>query len=149
MKAKLFITALLLFMGLSAFQSAHAQIDDSLPPWFKAPLEMIGDQDFMIKGRAYIIPAATFKTIKAVPTPTAKKLNLPAGVRRVPTPITLTYKGTTYKVGCQKSEGCEKCGMFWYDKNKDKKIQPRQELRCICTEGGKCKVRAKKVESKK
>jgi len=149
MKARFLALSFCASLFLMMAGQLHAQVDDTLPPWFKAPMELLGKEPLFKKDIAFIMTPSTIKKVSSVPASTAKKLRLPRNVKRVPTPLNLKHKGACYQIGCVKGKECDTCGMFWLDKNKDGKVQPRKEIRCICKEGKPCKVRGRKVECKR
>ena len=82
--------------------------------------------------------------------PIPKDIQLPGQNQPIPLddPIILQHNGKCYAFGCQEGPGCEHCTLYWKDRNKDGKINPKKELRCRCDNDPekKCKLRVKKVE---
>ncbi|MFK8104380.1 MAG: hypothetical protein AB8G15_17765 [Saprospiraceae bacterium] len=65
------------------------------------------------------------------------------------TPFTMKGDGFCVQVGCRAAKGGDcntDCHLMWRDANRDGAIQPDQELRCMCKNGGKCGMAAKKAE---
>ncbi|GAB5550429.1 MAG: hypothetical protein Sapg2KO_00200 [Saprospiraceae bacterium] len=80
---------------------------------------------------------------------TGKKIKIPSGVKLLKGPITIKRGENCYQIGCDRNKDCNNCQMFWKDLNKDRKIQPRKELRCVCPKSGdNCGLRGRKVECK-
>ncbi|MCI4669760.1 MAG: hypothetical protein MRZ79_16620 [Bacteroidia bacterium] len=148
MKAKVIISTLL-FAFLFAFgHEAQAQVNDTLPPWFQKPGLIITKDDILRKGGTFMIEPSVLKAAKPISVSQAKTLKLSRKVKRMPSTIVIKRKGNCYKIGCD--DTCEKCQMFWYDKNNDKRVQPKKELRCYCVaKKTRCKMRGKKIPCKK
>ncbi|MEO0895908.1 MAG: hypothetical protein AAFY71_05890 [Bacteroidota bacterium] len=149
MRTKLIISSILITFFMLTAGKLMAQVDDTLPPWFKNPIEIMTSEKLFARDILFSIAPQSKAQIKSASPQILKKYKLPKGVRRVPTPFVLQYKGNCYQLGCMKGKGCDDCAMFWLDKNRDGKVQPRKEIRCICKQGKPCKVRARKVPCKK
>lgn len=145
MKLKLVSTAILFAFFLGLNHQTQAQIIDSLP-WFKAEARLIGEINFIKSNTTFIIPGSLAKSLVSVSPSYAKKVQIPRTVRTSSRPITLKYNGNCYQFGCQKGQKCLNCQLHWYDKNRDGKVQPRQELRCGCDKGEQCRIRVRRVE---
>ncbi|MEL6676962.1 MAG: hypothetical protein AAFR61_32440 [Bacteroidota bacterium] len=147
MNIKLSLLTLLMLLGFSL--ESFAQVDDTLPPWFKTPMGIIMENGLLDKGdllKTFGITPLTRQTIKAVQPSFAKKVGLPTTTRTFTRPITLKYQGACYTFACAQGKECKDCKMVWVDRNRDRKIQPRRELRCVCVAGKPCKVRVKKTD---
>lgn len=65
---------------------------------------------------------------------------------RIKGALKLEHNGNCYQIGCAKAN-CNKCGLFWWDRNKDGKVQPRKELRCVCKESkSQCELRGREID---
>lgn len=97
----------------------------------------------------FLLPASVKKSAQPISASMSKTLMLPRSVKRLPSPITLKRDGKCYKIGCD-TRSCSDCQLFWYDRNKDGKVQPKRELRCYCVKAKKrCEMRGKEVPCKK
>ena len=113
----------------------EAQTEDA-KPWFEMEAQIVGDIDVN----------ASYITVDAASTKLSQSLLQQVGISSMNTkffrgPITVKVSNSCVTFKCE--TGC-RCIMAWRDKNKDGKIQPRTELRCVCPNTQKlCKIRAK------
>jgi hypothetical protein len=78
-----------------------------------------------------------------------QQITLPPKVKELKSPISLRKGNQCLEVYCARTSSCSDCTMLWYDRNGDCKIQPRQELRCVCKAGGdNCGIKARRTECK-
>ncbi len=135
---------MVLFVFISPNKS-NAQIIDSLP-YFKLPVpELVGkidwnlDLNFSKKARKSLAPPSNQMK---------KKIDFPVDSKtyQIKRKVTVnTPMGVCYEIS-PGNEDCKQCFLFWNDKNGDKKLQPREELRCICFNCEEpCSVKGKKV----
>lgn len=137
-----------LFFSLSFVSETNAQVDDTLPPWFHAPFleaELLAtpalyklESDFKILSSSLLIrsqmPSKKLNQSKQKPV-------------RLETPFVLEMNDRCFQLGCVKNTDCEKCGLMWWDRNRDGKVQANKELRCICRDTKmQCQLRGRKVD---
>lgn len=138
-----------LLMGISINTQAQGLFNDTIFVFNKDAMFDINDN---IKGfNIGMPPTLTFDVTPAaksvfvkVTAIQAKKVSVPRATRISSKPITLEHKGACYKFGCD----CKTCKIGWYDRNGDNKVQPRKELRCLCTKDEQCKIRVEKTDCK-
>lgn len=148
MKSKLLIPSLLILFVLGLMGESSAQIRDSLF-WFKAPSASDFSGDVSSFKGAFALTDMRTANLKSISAPQAAQLQMPRKVKRIPNNIVLRKGNLCYRVGCATGNGCSNCNMYWWDRNGDRKIQPRKELRCVCSDGKKkCKVRAQAIKCK-
>jgi len=148
MKIKLLISSLFVLFFLAFTLESHAQVDDTLPPWFKNPTmaDILTPQGKIIQG-PFSLSALSKKSVVQISSGKAKSLQLPASVRVLPAGTTVKKGNTCFQIGCDKKGGCTNCELYWWDRNGDRKIQPRQELRCICPDASKpCKIKGRRTD---
>lgn len=152
MKKVHYFFAILFVLSTFSFQ-ANAQIDDSLPPYFKinlleSHLELLDLQNMQWEGTYDFAEAFNIKAIKSVPKTLAKSLKLERNVKKIDGPIILQKGGKCYRVACAPND-CRTCTLFWNDTNRDGKVQPAKEIRCICIKTKQvCTIRGKQIECK-
>ena len=147
MKAFKIVFSLLVFFSLS-FTSSHAQIVDTLP-FFKVPGKFL-DSKIIDWNSTYILQKASPQASivkKSTSIPVGRSVvKLPRSIKELNTPLKLKGRNGCYLISCQASQNCRDCRLLWKDINRDGKVQPRRELRCVCTSsGGDCRIRAKKI----
>lgn len=126
----------------------QAQIIDSFP-WFKAPSSILTPK-IMDWNTSYnlVSPRSAIQKSSALMI-SSKKIKIPSDIKLLKGPITLKRGKSCYQVGCDRNKECNNCQMFWKDLNRDRKIQPRKELRCVCPKSGdNCSLSARKIECK-
>lgn len=148
MKAFKILVLSLLFVGLFSAES-KAQIINSLP-WFKTDI-LIEDFKAMDWNSSYVFAQPKQSLVRNSKIVLAKKTYaLPSNIKEVKTPVVIKRGNTCYEIGCATAKSCESCRMLWKDVNGDRKIQPRKELRCVCSSSGdQCKIRARKIKCAK
>lgn len=75
-------------------------------------------------------------------------IKLPVELR---TPMKMYNGDLCLEVGCQAAPGGDctsDCQMRWKDLNKDGRIQPERELRCMCKNNAKCGVTVREISCK-
>lgn len=145
MKTIKIIFASITFCLLFTF-SAEAQIIDSLP-WFKAPGKFeptkIIDWNSTYVFQSMRSAVSTTKSVNI----NNKSISLPTTIKVIKTPVIIKRGKNCYELSCARTKACSNCTMVWKDVNRDRKIQPRKELRCVCAKSGdQCKITAKRVE---
>ena len=131
-----------LLMTLFLFQvHSYAQIDDSLPPWFKSPIDIAGFKTFKGADAFDILNRRQVQAVSASVTQkmASQKIMLPKRLRQLKNPMILKRGGKCYEIKCFNAGNCKDCGMFWMDRNGDNKVQPRREVRCGCPGNPKAK----------
>ena len=128
--------------SLFSLNQADAQAIDSLA-FFKA-LKL----DLLVFDKAKVL-----ERDKAYKPQVKKKIRKMASRRivKLKTPLILKRGDVCVKIGCKAAPGgdCKTdCHLLWKDRNKDGKIQPRKELRCVCKNKGKCGIVARKTKCK-
>ena len=129
------------------FNTTSAQVDDTLPPWFRGPIPKLepGIIDWnstyvLLKSRQVISAQKSLTVAK-------KAVALPSKMKVLKGPITIKRGQNCYEIYCQQGPECKDCQLTWWDRNGDGKIQPRRELRCVCTKtGDKCAIKARRVK---
>ena len=139
------IIAFLFFFSLESQAQISAFNDTMMHNSPKSEYFILDGEKINITG-SFLLPNGTLKAFKPISISVAKTMNIPRPTKVSDQPVVLKYKGNCYKFGCQKGEGCSDCKLAWYDRNGDGKVQPRKELRCICSTGDKCRVRVKRIE---
>lgn len=140
-----------LFLTLFMFSAnqSDAQIIDSLP-WFKLPSTTL-DRLFVLEDMnldaTYIISKSSRKNVVGLSKTLQKQLGvtrIQKSMKSVKGSMILERDGTCYKITCAKGS-CD-CTLMWVDVNKDKKVQPKKELRCVCNKTREaCTIRGKKI----
>jgi hypothetical protein len=144
MKTKLFLTTCLVAVLMCFSQQTQAQrvFNDTMMV-FNNLITWGGDVATFKPGAGGIIAAGNMSPISAS---LAKKLVLPRAVKTTNRPLVLQHKGNCYQFECDAAAGCgDNCQLAWLDRNGDSKVQPRQELRCVCRSGKVCKIKVAKV----
>jgi len=144
MKLKHILLPLLFVLFAAVPQMSHAQIIDSLPPFFKAEPHFVGDFEGIRKGPLdFAMPGGT--TMVFVHISALKKMAIPTSlsksIKTADGPIVLRKNGKCYQFAC---EG-RACKLFWWDRNGDGKVQPKRELRCGDKGRESCGIRVKEV----
>ncbi|MEM6377865.1 MAG: hypothetical protein AAF705_06615 [Bacteroidota bacterium] len=129
--------------------TAQAQVDDTLPPWFRRPMDILTpkiidwNSTYVLQSQAQAISKSNKITVSG------KSLKLPRTIKILKGPITVKRGNNCYQISCERNRACNNCMMLWKDLNNDRKIQPKRELRCTCPKSGdNCGLRARKVECK-
>lgn len=147
MNSKLFTLLTILFLGMGLQLQAQNIFNDTI---LFSPADFIGDFG-KIKGakNGGILPKISAAKLTKISPAQAKKMKVPAPTKSGKGPIVLKFGDNCYQFGCAKGGECSDCRMFWWDRNKDGKVQPRRELRCFCPSGrSKCKIRVRKIPCK-
>lgn len=148
MKFKLLLAfSMCAFFFLSSNQMQAQKVFNDTIFVFNERLDIVFDN---AKGFNIGMPPTLMKAMSPAPKQIsldmAKKMKLPRATKTFSGPIVVKQNGNCYKVGCAKE--CTDCKLAWYDRNGDRKIQPRKELRCICKTGKQCKIRVGKADCK-
>ena len=115
----------------------------------RLPVCLPGELDIIKVGSTgLILTRPSMQKFKPISIALAKKVKLPRATKVSSSPVTIKHKGNCYQFGCQQGKECKDCKLFWFDRNKDGKVQPRRELRCGCTVGKQCRVRVRKIDCK-
>ncbi|MFK7923947.1 MAG: hypothetical protein AB8H47_18455 [Bacteroidia bacterium] len=113
-------------------------------PGFTAPGDIAGITSLGdIPSILIIIPGAS--TFKSVSPTLVKTKRVPKYTKVSTRPITLKSGGKCYVFACA---DLKVCTLVWLDRNKDGKIQPRKELRCVDSRGNQCQMVIKQVKCK-
>lgn len=142
MKAKLFLLLTISFL----FGSLHAQnIRDSLI--FAQSPDFVGEAGKFLDAKGgMLLDKASPKLLK-IPAPEAKKVGIPPATKKSKKPVVLRHEGNCYIFSCGKGKECSDCNLYWWDRNKDGKVQPRRELRCACPSArARCKINVRKIK---
>lgn len=118
---------------------AESQIRDSML-WFNLDPVFVGSLD----GKAaFEFTEFSVSKIPTIKTSLAKSIGISAiNTKYLKGPIKLKNKDKCIAVACAK--GCPNCEMVWRDLNKDSKVQPKKEVRCICAKTKElCKMAVK------
>lgn len=141
-----FLSLFSLSLVFSNFQ-ADAQVDDTLI-YFKAPLasDMYSAPREVADLRGdFAITLDNGIKFKPIQPTYAKKVTLPISSKISTSGITLKRNGKCYRFTCANPK---LCSLVWFDKNRDGKVQPRRELRCVDRNGKQCQMVVKLVQCK-
>ncbi|MEM6377866.1 MAG: hypothetical protein AAF705_06620 [Bacteroidota bacterium] len=125
----------------------QAQVDDTLPPWFRDPGRILTpkiidwNSTYLLQNKRQVISRSSKATVSG------KSVQLPNNIKELNGPITLKRGNNCYEVYCARNKSCGDCTFLWKDLNRDGKIQPKRELRCVCKRSGdNCGIKARKVD---
>ncbi len=149
MKTSIRLVLCAIFFSLSLSQT-QAQIIDSLP-YFKdighlwevmdarlAPALLELDNRSQLLSKSFQMRSRLSSKVKI------KSKQYPV---RVDAPLTLEHDGKCFQIACAKEKNCSTCGLMWWDRNGDGKVQPKRELRCVCKESKtQCEMRGRKKD---
>lgn len=138
-KQLLILSLISVLFALTSSQASAQIIDDTLI-YVKSPA-FVGKFDrSAFSGGGFTLPSpASFTPISKSAKP--QQIKLPAKARVSSKPVTLKKDGNTFTFSCQ--QDCRNCRLFWWDRNKDGKVQPKRELRCACTKEQTCKIQVR------
>lgn len=149
MKKQSLIFSLLGVLFLFSSISAHAQVVDTCANGMfcltekiiKTPATFQGQFDrSVLSGGGFSIPSTDSFT--PISKSASSQTQSPAKIRVSRKPVTLRKEGKALTFSCQ--QDCKNCRLFWWDRNKDDKVQPRKELRCACTREQMCNIQVKR-----
>ncbi len=141
----LFILCLALIGSLS-LQKAHAQIIDDTLIYVMSPSKFYESGDLNnLKGDFTSFGLPDLRQMSMLSTSKTKQLNVPARSKGSTGAVAIRNKNKCFKVSGPKGK---QGTIVWWDRNKDGKVQPLKELRCISPQGKGLKVFVEEVSCK-
>lgn len=144
------IFPLLLTLFMLSSNQSQAQIRDSFL-YFKLDnltLDRLFDFENMDMNGTFIITKKSKNRIGGVTRATLNQLaipKVPKSIKEIKGPLRLKKDNNCYAITCGKTD-CNNCRLLWQDRNKDGKVQPKKELRCVCLDTKEaCQIKGEKV----
>ena len=141
----------LLFFGLTQVEAQRGSKGDD--QFFSNSKYQDGTDLFITNdmdvSKSFSVPVSSKKKVLKPSASVIKVLGLAPATKVLNTPMRVKSGNDCYEIRCS-ANACQGCKMLWKDINKDGKIQPKKEVRCVCVQTKElCKIEGKKVRCNK